>query len=279
MLASRYGVLLFDLDGVLYRGDQAVPHARQTLADLRRRRAAVIFLTNNSSRTPEQVARKLVDLGIEADPAEVVTSALATADLLAARGGGTAYAIGGDGVLRALSDAGLQLVDGEPDRVDVVVVGIDEDLSYAKLKTACVLVRRGARLVATNADRTFPAPGGDEWPGAGALLAAIVTATGAEPEIVGKPFAPLFEAALARAEASTALVIGDRLDTDIAGAAALGWDSLLVLTGVTSREDLPRSSVRPTYVAQDLRILIADEDQNGPGRGGAPATGSKPRGR
>lgn len=270
MLASRYDVLLFDLDGVLYRGDEPVAHAPETMAALRRAGAGVIFLTNNSSRTPEQVARKLGGLGIEAAPTEVVTSALATADLLAARGGGTAFAIGGEGVVRALAEAGLEVLEGEPDRADVVVVGIAEDLSYAQLRTGCVLVRRGARLVATNADPTFPAAGGDEWPGAGALLAAIVTATGATPEVVGKPFAPLFEAARARAGAEAPLVIGDRLDTDIAGAQALGWDSLLVLTGVSTREELAGSSVRPTYVADDLRVLLAESAQNASGRAGIP---------
>ena len=270
MLAARYDVLLLDLDGVLYRADEPVAHALETMAALRRAGIRVVFLTNNSSRTPERVASKLEGLGIAAAPSEVVTSALATADLLAGRGGGTAFAIGGEGVVRALAEAGLQVLDGEPDRADVVVVGIDEDLSYAKLRTACVLVRRGARLVATNADRTFPAPGGDEWPGAGALVAAIVTATGVEAEVVGKPFAPLFEAARTRAGAAAPLVVGDRLDTDIAGAEALGWDSLLVLTGVTTRVELSASPVRPTYVAEDLRFLLNEPSQKASGRGGMP---------
>jgi HAD superfamily hydrolase (TIGR01450 family) len=117
-----------------------------------------------------------------------------------------------------------------------------------------VLVQRGARLIATNPDRSFPAPGA-LWPGAGALLAVVTETTGAEAEIVGKPYAPLFEAGRSRAGASTPLVIGDRLDTDIAGAQGLGWDSLLVLTGVTTAEDLASSDIRPTYVAEDLRAL------------------------
>jgi len=270
MLASRYDVLLLDLDGVLYRGDEPVAHALETMATLRAAGIRVLFVTNNSSRTPEQVASKLERLGIAAAPSEVVTSALATANLLAARGGGSVFAIGGEGVVRALAEAGLRVLDGEPGRADVVVVGIAEDLSYAQLRTACVLVRRGARLIATNADRTFPAPGGQEWPGAGALLAAIVTATGAEAEVVGKPFAPLFETARTRAGASTPLVIGDRLDTDIAGAENLGWDSLLVLTGVSTPDELASSGVRPTYVAEDLRVLLAEPHQKASGPVGAP---------
>jgi glycerol 3-phosphatase-2 len=259
MFAARYDTFLFDLDGVVYRGDEAIDGAPETIGSLRASGARIAFLTNNSSRTPEQFAAKLVRLGIDADPSEVVTSAIATADMLAERGGGTAYVIGGEGVARALTDAGLDVVDGEPRSVDLVVIGIDDDLTYARLRTACVLVRRGARLVATNADRTFPANGGELWPGAGALVAAVATATGIDAEVVGKPHAPLFQAALRRAGGTTPLVIGDRLDTDIAGAAALGWDSLLVLTGVSTEEELAASPFRPTYVAPDVRVLLHED--------------------
>lgn len=254
MLAAKYDALMFDLDGVLYRGDESVVHAPETMAALRRVEARVVFLTNNSSRTPEQVAAKLQGIGIAARPSEVVTSALATADLLAGRGG-SAFVVGQDGIRRALVDAGIEVVDGEPERVDHVVVGVDVEATYAKLRTACVLVQRGAHLVATNPDRSFPASGA-LWPGAGALLAVITETTGADAEVVGKPFAPLYEAARARSAATTPLVIGDRLDTDIAGAEALGWDSMLVLTGVSTRSEIEASGIRPTYVAEDLRRLL-----------------------
>lgn len=259
MLAARYDALLFDLDGVIYRGDEVVEGAPETIEAVRSAGPSVVFLTNNSSRTPERVAEKLVRLGVKADASEVMTSAVATADMLARRGGGTAYVIGGEGVARALVDAGIDVVDGDPPRVDLVVVGIDDDFTYARLRTASVLVQRGARLVATNADRTFPATGGELWPGAGALVAALETSTGAVAEVVGKPHAPVFEAALRRSGGSTPLVIGDRLDTDIAGANALGWDSMLVLSGVSTEAELPGSPFLPTYVARDLRALL-DED-------------------
>lgn len=255
MLADGYGCLLFDLDGVLYRGDEAVPAAAATMAELRARGARSVFLTNNSSRTPEQVAAKLRSVGIEADPSEIVTSALATAELLASRGGGSAFVIGGDGVYRALLDAGLQVLDGEPWEADLVVVGFDDGLTYAKLRRACVLVRRGAHLIATNPDLTFPAGDGELWPGAGSLLAAVVASTGAQAEVVGKPFAPLFETALRRGGGGRPLVIGDRPDTDIEGARRLGWDSLLVLSGVGTRKEVGATGIRPTYVADDLSIL------------------------
>jgi HAD superfamily hydrolase (TIGR01457 family) len=259
MLAARYDALMFDLDGVLYRGSEPVPGAPETMHALRAAGANVVFLTNNSSRTPEQVSAKLRAMGMKSSPAEVVTSATATADLLAVRGGGTAFVMGGDGVVGALRDAGLRVVDGEHDTVDLVVVGIDNDLTYARLRTACVLVHRGASFVATNADPTFPGPRGELWPGAGALVAAITTATGVEAEVVGKPHAPLFHAALRRAGGRNPLVIGDRLDTDIAGAAALGWDSLLVLSGVSSKEEMTGSPYRPTYVAPDVGALLLDD--------------------
>jgi HAD superfamily hydrolase (TIGR01457 family) len=257
VLASRYDALLFDLDGVLYRGDEPVIFAVEVMAALRDAGACIAFLTNNSSRTPEQVADKLRGIGVEARPEEVVTSALATADVLAEAGGGTAFVIGQDGIRRALEGVGVVLVDGEPDRVDHVVVGVDVEVTYARLATACVLVERGANLIATNPDASFPVPGA-LWPGAGALLAVITTTTGAEAEIVGKPFAPLFASARRRTGASNPLVIGDRLDTDIAGANALGWDSLFVLTGVSRLEELAASPHRPTDVAGDLRRLLED---------------------
>ena len=133
MLAERYDCVLFDLDGVLYRGEGAVPSAPPTLAELRRRGVRPVFLTNNSSRTPLQVAEKLRGIGIEAETGEVVTSALATAELLAERGGGRAFVIGQDGVREALSDAGIAIVDGDPEEADLVVVGYEGGASFGSL--------------------------------------------------------------------------------------------------------------------------------------------------
>ena len=257
MLAERYDCILFDLDGVLYRGDRAIEAAPPTMAALRTKGIRVVFLTNNSSRTPEQVAAKLRSHDIRADPGEVVTSALATAELLAGRGGGRAFVIGMDGVREALAGAGIEVLDGEPEAADLVVVGFDGDATYGRLKTASLLVERGARLVATNADASFPAADG-LWPGAGALLAVVTTTTGAEPEIVGKPFAPLFESGLRRGGGGRPLVVGDRLDTDIEGASNLGWDTMLVLTGVSTRAEAEAGPVRPTVIAQDVSALLGD---------------------
>jgi glycerol 3-phosphatase-2 len=254
-LADGYDPLLFDLDGVLFRGPQVVPGGPETLAALRAAGHRLAFVTNNSARTPEAVAEMLRELGYEARPDEVVTSALATADLLASRGCGSAFVIGEEGIRRALTQVGIEVRDGEPEQADCVVVGWDRQVTYAKLRRGCLLVQRGAHLVATNADRSYPAPDG-LWPGAGALLAVITTATGAEAEVVGKPNPYLYEAAVRRTGGGRPLVIGDRSETDIAGANALGWDSVLVLSGVTDAEQVSASEILPTYVVPDVRALL-----------------------
>jgi HAD superfamily hydrolase (TIGR01457 family) len=273
-LVDRYDAYLFDLDGVLYRADSPVEHAAEAVVRLREVGRPVAFMTNNSARTPSQVADKLGSVGIRASADEVVSSAVVTAALLRERGIEEAFVIGEDGVLEALRRAGVRILGPDAAEADAVVVGWDRGITYDKLRTAALLVERGAALVATNADPSYPAPDG-LWPGAGALLAAIVATTDAEPLVVGKPHAPIFQAACRRAGGKRPLVVGDRLDTDIAGAVALALDSMLVLTGVSTSEDLARGDVRPTYVGADLRALFVDpEPTNGfverPGR--PPAT-------
>jgi glycerol-1-phosphatase len=256
VLVDRYDAVLLDLDGTLFRGTERIPAAGPTVATLRERRMSLVFLTNNSSATPESVAEKLAAVGVRAEPDEVVTSAETTASILAEHGVASVFVVGEEGIRSALAARGMTVVDGEPDRVDAVVIGFDRGATYDSLRRASVLVDRGAVLVATNADASFPAPSGDRWPGAGALLAVVETTTGATPEVIGKPHAPLFRAALRRVGGRTPLVVGDRLDTDVAGAFALGWDSLLVLTGVSSRDDASGLPYAPTYVAEDVGALV-----------------------
>ncbi|HZP89766.1 MAG TPA: HAD-IIA family hydrolase, partial [Actinomycetota bacterium] len=210
-LAERYDCFLLDLDGVVYRGDRPVEGAPEAVARLRAAGRRVVFLTNNSSLTPAQVADKLTRVGVDASPSEVVTSALAAADLLISRDVRSAFVIGEDGIRSALAEAGIDILDGEPARADVVVVGWDRRVDYAKLRTACILVQRGAGLVATNADVSYPTPDGMLWPGAGAILLVVTATTGVEAEVVGKPGAALFEAARRRAEGGRPLVVGDRV--------------------------------------------------------------------
>jgi glycerol-1-phosphatase len=256
LLVDRYDAVLLDLDGTLFRGTERIPVAGTTVAALRERRTSLAFMTNNSSATPESVAGKLAAVGVGAEPDEIVTSAGTTAEILEERGVGSAFVVGEEGIRTALAAHGVRVLDGEPDRVDAVVIGLDRGATYDSLRRASLLVDRGAALIATNADTSFPAPGGDRWPGAGALLAVVQTTTGATPEVIGKPHAPLFRAALRRAGGSTPLVVGDRLDTDVAGASALGWDSLLVLTGVSRRDDASGLPYAPTYVAEDIGALM-----------------------
>lgn len=253
MLADPYDAILLDLDGVLYRWPEQIEGAPEAVRRLRDAGKGIGFVTNNSSRTPAQVSERLATVGIEADPDEVVTSALATAAILEERGISSAFVIGEEGLRSALADAGIRLVDRRDDGpVDAVVVGFDRSADYAKLRDGAVLVEGGAALVASNPDPSFPAPGGEAWPGAGALLAAVERTTGLTGEVVGKPEAPLLRRALARAGGGRPLVVGDRLDTDIAGAARLGWDSALVLTGSSTREDLERSRWSPTFVVESI---------------------------
>lgn len=255
-LAEAYDAFLFDLDGVLYRGSDPIEHASDAVTRLRAAGRKVAFVTNNSSATPDAVIDKLRSVGVDAEPHEVETSALTTAAMLAHDGVRTTFVVGEEGIRRALMDAGIEIVDGAPGSVEAVVIGLDRRADYGSLKTASVLVEAGARLVATNGDVTFPAAGGQRWPGAGALLAAVVSTTGATPVVVGKPNAPILRAALGRAGGGRPLVIGDRLDTDIAGAAGLGWDSLLVLTGISSADDAERVGPMPTFIGPSLRRLF-----------------------
>jgi glycerol 3-phosphatase-2 len=256
VLAAPYDAILLDLDGVLYRWPEPIPGAAGAVATLRDAGKGLAFVTNNASRTPDEVAERLSSVGVRAEPREVVTSAMAAASAVAERGVRSAFVVGESGLITALEDEGVRVVDGSARDVGAVVVGFDRGVTYDKLKDASVLVASGVPLIASNADASFPAPGGEAWPGAGALVAAIETTTGAEAEVIGKPEAPLLEHALRVAGGGRPLVVGDRLDTDVAGAARLGWDSALVLTGVARREDVETAEWKPTFVVERLADLV-----------------------
>ena len=256
MFADRYDAFLLDLDGVLFRGDEPIPGAAEAVGRLRGRRKGLAFVTNNSARTPDQVASHLGHLGIEASPHEIETSALTTASLLTERGITSAYVNGEEGLRVALSDAGIAVVELA---AEAVVVGWDRTADYEKLRLACIQVQRGATLIGSNPDTSYPAPDGTRWPGAGALLAAVEATCGVRAEVVGKPNAPIFEAALRRAGGGRPLVVGDRLDTDIEGARRLGWDALLVLTGISTSEEAADAVWGPTAIAADVSALF-DQD-------------------
>jgi glycerol 3-phosphatase-2 len=257
-LLDEHDLLLLDLDGVLYLGDQPVHGAVAGLEAVRERGVAVAFVTNNAARTPEAVAAQLQQMGVPATADEVVTSPMAAARLLAADldQGASVLVVGGEGVRQALLAVGLRPVASAADEPVAVVQGWAPEVGWPMLAEATVAVRTGARWVATNLDATLPSPRGP-LPGNGSMVAALATALGRRPEAVGKPEPALFETARERVSGDRPLVVGDRLDTDIAGARAAGLPGLLVLTGVSSPTDLLSAGPdqRPDYVGRDLGAL------------------------
>lgn len=257
-LAELYDAALLDLDGVLYLGSEPVPHARESVAAARRLGMRQAFVTNNASRLPEVVAQHLRELGIEAEPDDVVTSGQAAARYLADRlpPGSRVLVVGTDALGELVAETGLLPVRTAP--ASAVVQGFSVTTGWEELAEATIVLRSGALWVAGNADSTIPTLRGP-LPGNGALLAALQVATGRTPVVVGKPEPELHGASVARVRAERPLVVGDRLDTDVLGAVRAGADSLLVLTGVTSRDELLAApeGMRPTYVAHDLRGLLA----------------------
>jgi HAD superfamily hydrolase (TIGR01450 family) len=257
-LVGDHDLLLIDLDGVLYVGDQPVVGAASALEAVRNRGVPITFVTNNAARTPDAVAAQLQGMGVAATRDEVVTSAMAAARLLAddLEPGAAVLVVGGEGVRQALLDVGLRPVNAATDEPVAVVQGWAAEVGWAMLAEAPVAVRAGARWIATNRDATLPSPRGP-LPGNGSMVAALVTALGRDPEVVGKPEPALFRTAQRLATGERPLVVGDRLDTDIAGGQAAGIPTLLVLTGVSSPGDLVRAEPawRPDYVGRDLAAL------------------------
>ena len=259
-LAAVHDVALLDLDGVVYVGPDAVPHAAEALAEARSRYGMrAMFVTNNASRPPAAVAAHLVELGIPAQPDEVVTSAQAGARMLVqiVGPGATVLAIGGPGVAEAVRERGMVPVGRADEDVAAVIQGYGPDVGWAQLAEGSLVIARGLPWVATNTDATIPTPRGRVL-GNGALVAALQHSSGAAPLVAGKPEPPLMRESVERGAAERPLVVGDRLDTDIEGAHRTGLPSLLVLTGVTDWHDLVAAPQehRPTHVGADLRALL-----------------------
>lgn len=238
-----------DLDGVIWRGAETVPGAPEAVARIRDSGGHLVFVTNSSARTPAQVAEKLAFHGIPDAEHLVVTSAMAAAALV--EPGERVLALGGDGVIAALTDRGAELVDdGE---ITTVVVGIRTDFDYGMLTVGMRAIHAGARLVATNDDATFPDTDA-LLPGNGALVAAVATAGGIDPIIAGKPHLPIVAMVRDRL-GDDGIVVGDRPDTDGELARALRYRFGLVLSGVVGRADLPVEP-RPDVVAADFAELV-----------------------
>lgn len=257
-IGEGFDALVCDLDGVIYRGAEPIPGAPEAIDRLRSRGVRVLFCTNNSRSTVGDYVSRLAKLGIETPADDIVTSAVVTAEVLRERGfpGKTAIVIGGEGIREALSSVCISVKD-EPQvrRADVVVVGFDPTFTYDAMRRATYAVLNGAAFVATNEDPSFPAEEG-LWPGAGAILASIETASGRKAEIMGKPHPPMMQVVAERlGPDARVLVVGDRPGTDLAGGAARGWPTVLVLTGVTSPDDAHLADPAPDHVLGSIADL------------------------
>ena len=230
--------LIFDMDGVIYRGKEPVEGAGELIRFLKEKGIPFIFLTNNSTRDPSMYREKLLSMGIDVPEEVIVTSGLATRLYMERHmEPGKVFVIGGDGLHRE------------------VVVGLDPALTYEKLKYATLAIRNGARFIGTNPDTTYPAEEG-LYPGAGSIIAALRASTDVEPIIIGKPNEPAYEVARSRLNADEIWMVGDRLDTDIAFAKRFGMKAVMVLTGVSTLKDVEETGTRPDLVIPSVKELL-----------------------
>lgn len=256
--ARAHDLALVDLDGVAYRGPEAVPHAAASLDAARAAGMGLVFVTNNASREPETVAAQLSGLGIAAEASDVMTAAQAAAALLAEHvdAGAAVLVVGGAGLVTAVRAGGFELVGSADDGPAAVVQGFAPELGWKDLAEAAYAIQRGALHVVSNLDLTLPNERGIA-PGNGSLVGAVRAATGKDPVSAGKPQPTMFRLAAERRGARNPLVIGDRLDTDLAGARAAGYVGLHVFTGVNDARDviLAQPQERPSLLGADLRSL------------------------
>lgn len=248
---KKYKGYLIDLDGTMYRGTERIEAASDFVKKLKEKGIPYLFVTNNSSRTPAQVAKKLVDFDIPASEDLVFTTSQATANYISEKNSkASVYVIGEEGITTALEEKGLKFA-GED--ADFVVVGIDRDINYEKLAVACLAVRNGATFISTNGDIAIPTERG-LLPGNGSLTSVVAVSTQTKPIFIGKPESIIMEQALkvlGTAKEET-LMVGDYYDTDILAGINAGMDTLLVHTGVTTKELLKGYVKQPTYTVDTL---------------------------
>jgi len=256
-LADRFDGFLVDLDGVVWIGREPVSGSAEALRELQDAGKRLVFVTNNPGRHPASYAERLSGLGVEVGPERVVTAGVVAARLAAeAAGGGGAFVIGGAPLKEMVAAAGARLLPGEEaEAADVVVVSGHRGFDYGELLSAKRALDRGARLLATSRDATMPMPGG-EWPGTGAVLAAVETATGCTAEIAGKPERHLFEMAVERAGGGELAMVGDRVSSDVAGGRRAGLETVLVLSGTTGRAEAEAADPAPDHLIEDLAGLL-----------------------
>jgi 4-nitrophenyl phosphatase len=245
------------MDGVLWRDTEAIGDLPALLKLIEQKGLKVAFVTNNATRTVEQYQEKFRGFGAEVAADQIHTSSKAAAHFLSEKhpAGGTVHVIGERGLREALTDRGFSIGDSNP---LAVVVGLDRELSYEKLKQATILIRSGVPFIGTNPDRTLPSPAG-EVPGAGSILAALEAATGVQPLIIGKPERALLDGAMAQLGVGPGetLMAGDRIETDVAAGQAAGTHTALLLSGVTTIETARTWQPAPDYIEADLETLLA----------------------
>jgi glycerol-1-phosphatase len=258
-LLAAYDNFVLDLDGCVWVGNVPTPGAPEAVSELRAAGKSVVFLTNDARRSPEEYVRKLWSLGLRASLEEVVTAGAAVQHMLADTGvGRRAFVIGSSAVVRHVADSGQRIVNNTPRESDaqVVVVAGHDEFNYRELRIATQATLAGAEMIAVNRDATFPGDGG-LWPGTGSIVAALEYATNRTARIAGKPERQIFMTALDRLGRGRTLVVGDRLDADLGGAAAAGLDGAIVLTGVTSRAQADAAEdPAPVAVAENLHSLL-----------------------
>lgn len=263
MLVSKFDSVLFDLDGVIYQGDQAIDRAVLAVNRVSDLNIKVGYITNNSSRRSETIAEQLIGFGIAASPEQIVGSAKAGVKLLAKKieAGQKVLVVGGDGLRHEVQHQGFVVVDRAQDQPAAVIQGFSKDVSWRELAEASFAIQNGAVWVATNQDWTIPVEQGIA-PGNGTLVGAVHTAVGILPEFAGKPFGPIFAEAKTQLSIERPLMVGDRLDTDIRGARAAGFESAVVMTGIATRKELlgAKPEDRPDYLFENLDALFVDYD-------------------
>jgi 4-nitrophenyl phosphatase len=259
-ISSHIKALILDMDGVIWKADASIGDLPSIFNSIRERGLKYVFATNNSTRTSEQYAARLNGFGVEAEPWQVITSSQAVAYAVAQKfpRGTKVFMIGEDGLRLPLEEEGFEIVSLEnAPQAEVVVMGFDRGINFAKGSEATLLVRKGIPFYATNMDKTFPIPRG-EIPGAGAWISVITTATGIRPIVAGKPFPFLMQFSLEKlgTKKEETLVVGDRLETDIAAGQAVGCPTALVLSGVSTKEQASEWDPKPTIIAESLTKLV-----------------------
>ncbi|WP_100373931.1 TIGR01457 family HAD-type hydrolase [Bacillus sp. FJAT-45037] len=248
---KSYKGFLIDLDGTMYKGTEPIPEAIAFVSTLEKKGYPYLFVTNNSTKTPEQVAEVLVKMGVPATSGHVFTTSMAAASVMTEKkANARVLMIGEEGLKQSLLDEGHEIVEEEP---DYVIMGLDREITYEKLAKAALAIRSGATFIATNGDKALPTERG-LLPGAGSLVSVIETTTGVKPIFIGKPESIMIEQALEKIgiKKEEALMIGDNYDTDILAGIRADVDTLMVLTGVTKEEHIKEVEQKPTYMLRSL---------------------------